>query len=114
MQVTVDRAQRLARADPYELSPCQHAASPQVSGTPPHTRCGRQRSGHRPERRQRGRWVSRSGVLAIGIDVDEPAEETVTTSAPPSTDVLSITTNAPTVLNAVPLATRQPGRRIYS
>lgn len=49
--------------------------------------------------------VSRSGVLATGIDVDEPAEDTVTTSAPPSTLVLSITMNAPTVLNAVPLAT---------
>ena len=49
--------------------------------------------------------VSRSGVLAIGIDVDEPAELTVSTSAPPSTLALSTTMNAPGVLNAVPLAT---------
>ena len=49
--------------------------------------------------------VRRSGVLAIGMDVLLPAEETVTTSAPPSADVLSITTNAPTVLNPVPSAT---------
>ena len=50
-------------------------------------------------------WVSRSGVLAIGIDSDKPAEETVTTSAAPSTEVESITTNAPAALNTGPLAT---------
>jgi hypothetical protein len=49
-------------------------------------------------------WVSRSGVFAIGMLVDEPAELT-TTSAPPSALVESITTNAPTVENAAPAAT---------
>ena len=38
--------------------------------------------------------VSRSGVPAIGMLAELPAGETVTTSAPPSTLVLSITTNA--------------------
>ncbi len=50
-------------------------------------------------------WVSRSGVFAIGIAPAEPAELTVRHSASPSTDDESTTMNAPTVLNAVPLAT---------
>lgn len=54
-------------------------------------------------RSRRAAWVSRSGVPAMGIDPAEPAEETVTTSAPPSTDVESITRKALTVLNDVPL-----------
>lgn len=44
-------------------------------------------------------------MLAIGIEVDEPAELTVTKLAPPSTLVLSMTMNAPTVQNAAPDAT---------
>lgn len=49
-------------------------------------------------------WVSRSGVLAIGMDVDPPAADAFTTSAPPSTEPLSTTTQDPEV-NEVPAAT---------